>query len=155
MRQGRQALLATGKSYDLEFRIRRRDGGERIIRTRGELRRGGLDGEPASGLQGKRRLVGTVQDVTEQKQAEEARRASEERFMSFMDHLPAMAFIKDRESRIVYLNQYNKEFFGWDDSIVNQPASYLMDPDKVDGMIADDQVVLGGGRIVNVQTEMG
>jgi PAS domain S-box-containing protein len=38
-------------------------------------------------------------------QAEEALRASEERFRAFMDHLPGIAFMMDARDRLVYLNQ--------------------------------------------------
>jgi len=40
----------------------------------------------------------------ETRRAEEALRASEVRFYSFMDHNPALAFIKDESGRILYMN---------------------------------------------------
>ena len=146
LRQVIEAALASGETYTHEFRIRRRDGSERILRTRGELRRG-PDERPLH-------IVGTVMDVTEQKRIEEARRASEERFTSFMDHLPAMAFIKDQDSRIVYLNRYNREFFGHGDDIIGKPTSELVQPDLVEATIQDDQMALAGEQVVNIQVEI-
>lgn len=43
-------------------------------------------------------------DITERKRAEEGLRESEERFASFMRHLPGLAWIKDVEGRYIYAN---------------------------------------------------
>ena len=46
-----------------------------------------------------------AQDRVALDQAEDARRESEERFRSFMDHSPAIAWMKDEQGRMVYVNQ--------------------------------------------------
>jgi PAS domain S-box-containing protein len=46
-----------------------------------------------------------TQDITEQRQAQQALHASEARFRAFMDHSPVLAFIKDQEGRYVYANR--------------------------------------------------
>ncbi|RPJ25407.1 MAG: PAS domain S-box protein, partial [Chloroflexi bacterium] len=50
-------------------------------------------------------------DITERKQAEEALQQSEERFVRFMQHLPALAWIKDVEGRYVYANATAEKAF--------------------------------------------
>jgi PAS domain S-box-containing protein len=56
---------AQGRPFDIEHRVRRQDGSERIVHERGEVV---LD------AQGKKvRLLGTVHDITERKQAEQTR----------------------------------------------------------------------------------
>jgi diguanylate cyclase (GGDEF)-like protein/PAS domain S-box-containing protein len=66
----RQALVENvtkaaeeNRSYSTEYRLIRPDGSERVVRAQAEVERGG-DGEPA-------RLVGTIQDITEQRRTQE------------------------------------------------------------------------------------
>ena len=49
-------------------------------------------------------LVGVATDITERKRAEEALRESQTLYHSFIEHLPASVFRKDREGRYVFVN---------------------------------------------------
>jgi PAS domain S-box-containing protein len=51
-----------------------------------------------------RRALADKQMRDDKRAAEQALRASEARFYSFMNHSPALAFIKDRDGRILYMN---------------------------------------------------
>ncbi|KYC41033.1 hypothetical protein WA1_23215 [Scytonema hofmannii PCC 7110] len=59
-------------------------------------------------------LIGTlftIADVTDRKQTEDALRASQALFESFMNHSPVTAFIKDSTGRYVYVNQVMEHLF--------------------------------------------
>ncbi|SFI24173.1 PAS domain S-box protein [Planctomicrobium piriforme] len=49
-------------------------------------------------------LVGISRDITDRKHVEAALRDSEERFRTFMDHSPALAWITDEDGRLIYVN---------------------------------------------------
>ncbi len=53
-----------------------------------------------------------VRDVTDRRRAEEAIRASEQRFQVFMNNSPAVAFMKDEEGRYLYVNEPFARCFG-------------------------------------------
>lgn len=55
-------------------------------------------------LELRRKLQQLEQTAAKQAQAEVALRASQERFNAFMDHSPALAFMKDAAGRFVYVN---------------------------------------------------
>ena len=66
------AALAGGKRYDVEYRIVRPNGEVRIIHSQGDVTKDELD-RP-------RRIFGTVQNITERKQAERALQESAQRY---------------------------------------------------------------------------
>lgn len=73
--------LATGEPYDLEVQIVRQDGSLRWTHARGAA--------VCNDLGRVHRLVGTLQDITDQKLAAEALRESQERLELFIEHAPA------------------------------------------------------------------
>jgi two-component system sensor histidine kinase UhpB len=49
----------------------------------------------------------------ERRLAEEALKESEKRFALFMRHLPGLAYIKDEEGKILYINEFAEKTYGW------------------------------------------
>ena len=90
-------------------------------------------------------------EIRERKQTEEALRESEERFSLFMDHLPAVVFIKDEKSRALYVNRHMKEALGAKDW-VGKTALDLFPKDLAEAMIADDRKALSMGYRMRVET---
>ena len=101
-----QAATKSGKPYQIEHRVILPDGNERIVIENAEVQ---LDdsGKPVA-------MVGTVQDITEQKKGEEALQASEERFRAiFQDAFIPMLLI-NREGRVIGSNRAMHDFCGFD-----------------------------------------
>jgi PAS domain S-box-containing protein len=61
------------------------------------------------------RTIDILQDeIRERKRAEEARRQTEEVFRSFMNHSPAVVFMKDEDGRYLFCNERVEEIIGMD-----------------------------------------
>ncbi len=96
----------------MDHRISGRDGTLRWLRVRGSAHR---DGE------GKTVLRGIVLDITPQKQAEEARRISEEGFRKmFEEHSSIMLLIEPQTARLLDVNPAAARFYGYSREILRQ-----------------------------------
>ncbi|MCX6277005.1 MAG: PAS domain S-box protein [Bacteroidetes bacterium] len=83
--------------FSVEFRMKHKNGDWIWVLNRGKVHTWTDDGKPLL-------MSGTHQDITKRKRAEVALRDSESRFSLFMDYLPALVFIKDHESKMIYAN---------------------------------------------------
>lgn len=96
-------------------------------------------------------IIGVGRDITERKQMEVSLKESRDLFDSFMGHLPALAFIKDREGRYIYTNQAYCKLFG-------EPQGHrlgkndleLWDEDDARELMANDRLALKQNRILTV-----
>ena len=76
---------------------------------------------------------------------------SEERFSLFMDYLPVIVFIKDQESRTLYVNKNMNDVLGAKDWIGKTPIE-LFPKDIANAMMADDKKTLDEVHRVVVET---
>ncbi|HEX9398156.1 MAG TPA: PAS domain S-box protein [Burkholderiales bacterium] len=98
-------------------------------------------------LNGSVRLLGITRDITERRQTEQALRESEQRFQSFMDHLPALAWIRDADFRYTYVNRTFARYRGLEPSqMIGGDAADLLPPEIARRIRATDQQVLAAGR---------
>jgi two-component system cell cycle sensor histidine kinase/response regulator CckA len=84
--------IANGIDYNLELRITRPDGEIRYLNTSGHAEK------DDNGTV--KRLIGTTQDITESKKAQEALIISEERYRALFDNIPINTIVVDREGKI-------------------------------------------------------
>lgn len=94
--------LDTRRPYVIEHRIHRPNGEKRIVQEHAEIFFD-VVGKPL-------RIVGAVQDITEQKQAERALRESEERFRSLADSMPQLVWTALPDGTVDYYNQRHLEY---------------------------------------------
>jgi PAS domain S-box-containing protein len=100
----RMAVQPLGQ-YDEVYRILRPDGALRWIRDRAFPVRA-ADGAVT-------RIVGSAQDITELKQAEDALRLQKEALETIVESIPVMIVFFDREGRAVRVNREFERVLGW------------------------------------------
>ena len=97
-------LVDKARPYDLELEIVSAKGRRKWVRT---------IGEPVV-EDGKVIWVnGAIQDITEQKSAQAALRASESRYQSVLDHAADAIFVIDQQGRYLYVNQQASRLLGY------------------------------------------
>jgi PAS domain S-box-containing protein len=95
-------------------------------------------------------IIGVGRDITESKQTEVALKESRDLFDSFMGHLPALAFIKDRKGRYVYTNQAHCTLFGEAQGHrLGKTDIELWEEDDARELMANDRLALKQNRILN------
>jgi PAS domain S-box-containing protein len=102
--------------------------------------------------EGKNTLVGGVSiDITDQQEAELALQESEEKFSLFMDNLPAIAFIKDEDGKVIYINRFMIEKYGADD-VKGKLSKELFPADLAEDKEFEDQAIIKEDRTVITET---
>ncbi len=130
--------IATGKPYESELKIVLPSGATRYIEARVEAV---LDGEGQV-----KSLFGTVQDISDRKEALAALRDSEERFRQLAEHIREIFYLQDTiDSRMLYISPAYEQVWGrpcaelyanlniWIDSVVSE------DRDRVKKVLLIDE----------------
>ena len=98
-------VLGQGRAFNKEYRIiRHNDQAERWVHGLGKLE---FD---ARGLP--RKMLGTIQDITERRRADEALKESEARFRLMADAAPVLVWISDASARCTFFNKPWLDFTG-------------------------------------------
>ena len=99
-----QAALAGHSNFEIEYRIRTADGGQKHVWEKGV----GIyeNGELLF-------LEGFINDITDRKQSKEALENSERRFRELFHNIPACCFTFDRDGVIQDWNRACEDLYGW------------------------------------------
>jgi len=101
------------------------------------------------------RIVVSIKDITERKQAEEALRESEDIFNQFMNHSPIYVFFKDENIRATRLSKNFTKMLGRPLSeLLGKDMNELFPSDLSKSMVADDMRVLKEGKPIEIEEEM-
>jgi PAS domain S-box-containing protein len=99
-----QQTINSGKSFDLEFRVKLSKGNVHYVQSFGSTK---------TNSYGKvTHIFGTIQDITQRKQAELAVLESERRFRLMADSAPVMIWVSDIHGQATYFNKAWLEFTG-------------------------------------------
>ena len=82
--------MKTGKTYDMGYRVKRKDGEEIVVHSQGEV----ILNEKGESIG----MIGVIHDITERRKAEEALRKSEEKYKLLYENAVVAMFrtaIKD------------------------------------------------------------
>ncbi len=96
-----------------------------------------------------------VSDITERRAAERELRHSEGRFQAFMDHTPAVVYLKDLAGRYQYVNKRFEEIVGRDrQSVLGKTDRELLPGEVARQLREHDELVLQLGRAEDFDEEV-
>jgi PAS domain S-box-containing protein len=136
--EGFRAAVEHSGNWDVECRVIRADGSRRWVQVRATPHRG-IDGQVV-------RLLGTVADITDRKQAEEAAIETAAKFESFAQTMPSMVWTSLPDGRIDWFNARVPEYSGIAEDEMKPDGWSPVHPDDVAASVALWQDALSSGQ---------
>ncbi|GBG12846.1 uncharacterized protein NMK_0381 [Novimethylophilus kurashikiensis] len=139
--------LNTRKPYQIEHRLLMSDGRIKYVLERGEHHYG-PDGNPLS-------THGTVLDITERKEAEQALREREAFLDTLLDTLPLPVFYKDRAGRYLGFNRAYEEFFSASKAVLLGKTVFDISPQELaEVYAAKDRALFAQGGLQQYESQV-
>jgi PAS domain S-box-containing protein len=138
-------LVAEGTVRNLEVKLRRKDGEIRSALGSSELIE--IQGEPCA--------LSMIADVTDLKQAEEAKQVSERRFKQFFETLPEYCFMASVDGEILDVNLAACVALGYSKGeLVGKPLSFIYVPEALPRLIDLSEQWKKTGSLHNEEIEV-
>jgi two-component system, cell cycle sensor histidine kinase and response regulator CckA len=135
-----EALDKPSAVRKVEYRYRHKDGHWVDLETIGS----NLLHDPAV-----RGIVLNIREITERKQ-------SEERFRSFMKHFPGLAFIKDADGTILFVNEKFADVFGISpDDLIGKHNHDFLPAEFAEKVTQDDRRILSSWKMEYIEENFG
>jgi PAS domain S-box-containing protein len=132
------AALVGGPRFDARFRVVRSGGEVRWVHSQGDLR---VDEA------GRRRMFGTVQDVTDRARVEQALRDNQNFLRAILDNSSAIIYVKDLDGRYLLINRRFETLFHVDRSSAAGKTDYDVFPaERADAFREYDRSVVEAGE---------
>lgn len=132
----------TQTSHSLEYRVFHKDGSLQWVRDRGVVIESNDDGKPL-------RIIGTHTKITDIKEAEEKVRQIQLQFQAFMEHMPAMTWIVDRECRYRFTNKlYCQTFYDGNTKLEGKSFFELFPADVAKHFKANNEIVFNTNKFL-------
>jgi two-component system cell cycle sensor histidine kinase/response regulator CckA len=133
------ARLRAGQSNQEDYRLLLADGSVRWVH----------DSVMVSRDKNVIRLDGVITDISQRKQAEQDLKEKEQRFQSFMNNSPAVAFMKDADGRLIYHNRpFQRLFQQGDESLIGKADFDLFPAEVAARLRENDEAVLRANRTI-------
>ncbi len=137
--QATQVAVRDGQPWDLELNLVSAAGVERWVRTVGHVERQG-----ARSL----RLIGTLQDISDRKQAQQALQASEQFMRVVTDNIPGRVGYWSRDLRCMFANSVYGETFGkTQEEMIGRTMLEVVGEARYRAFLPDIQDVLAGKTV--------
>ena len=137
-------LIEHGGELDETFRVVLPDGAARVIHARGRRER-----DPTTGTL---RVVGTVQDVTEERRLREQLMKVNAALDAVLANSPTAIFVKDREQRFLLANEETARIMGRPgEDLVGKTLWELLPAEIAAALDANDVAVVAGDQAVTFE----
>ncbi|ATB70697.1 putative diguanylate cyclase [Sulfurospirillum diekertiae] len=94
------------------------------------------------------RMVGIIRDISQQKASAAQETIEHERFIAFVEHIPAPAFIKNAQGKYLYMNQAYQKFIGFK-TWKNRNAADIFDSHTAEEIAETDRLSLYEGIVTH------
>jgi PAS domain S-box-containing protein len=132
----------------IEYRFRNRAGEWRWIRDRNVVFTRTHDGKV-------HRILGTIEDITLRKQAEDELRASQSLLQAFIDHSPSVITANDTEGRLILNNHQLDAFFGVPKGgLLGKKSDEYLPPETAERFRLADRYVQETAKTLQDETEI-